>query len=175
MRLVFAVLLVAGCGKSNAVTAPGTVLVDWDHTKARAEYAKATVGPHTAKNYTVTVSPQDTPPFVLTAHVEFADVDFVDKSGPVHQRGPVAFKVTVRDNTGWDLSGKCDDGPVYQMPFSGPDGGLVTPLGMRQDCTIKERRVTGMIASRSWDIGFTFNVMGDGTITPFPDTDVKIE
>src|SRR4051812_16798864 len=108
-------LAAVGCEKSTPVTPPGTVLFDWDQPKAtRAEFAKATVGARTAKDYTVTVSPQDAPPFKLALHVETAPVDFSEGSKPVHQVSPVALKVTVKDNTGWELSGKCHDGPNYQ-------------------------------------------------------------
>lgn len=171
-------LLLLGCGKSNPVTAGGTVLVDWDASKSsRPEFAKAAIGPRTSKDFTITVSHKDTPAYTLTAHVDFADVDFIESGGPVHQRAPVAMKVTVKENTGWELTaGKCNDGPNYKMPGVGPDGGLVTPLGMSQECMIKEHRQAGIIFSGSWDIGFS--VIGKGAenaIEAFPDSDVKIQ
>jgi hypothetical protein len=169
-------LLLASCGKSNPVTPPGTVLVDWDASKAtRAEFAKATIGARAAKDYTFTVSPKDTPPYTLTVHVELADVDYVEAGNPVHQRAPVAIKATIKSNTGWELSGACGDGPNYKMPSIAPDGGFLTPMGMMQECTIREHRLAGMIFTSSWDIGFTIIANGDGEIKGFPDTDVRIE
>jgi hypothetical protein len=158
------------------VTASGTLLVEWDSSKAtRTDFAKATVGARTPKDYTVTVSHKDAPPFKLAVHLETAPVDYTEGGKPVHQLAPVAIKVTVKDNTGWDLSAECHEGPNYQMPSVGPDGGLVTPLGMLQDCLVREHREAGILPHRSWAVGFTLNAHGDGTIKAFPAADVKIE
>ena len=169
-------LLLLGCGKSNPVTANGTVLFEWDTTKSTRFPAATVVGaPRTSKDYTVTVSEPDTPPFALTLHVEIAPVDFTEAGQPVHQVSPVALEATVKSNTGWKLSGKCSDGPNYKMPSIGPDGGTVTAQGMIQDCTVKHDRMAGMIFQSSWQLGFTLNVIGDGKVEAFPDTHVKIE
>jgi hypothetical protein len=167
----------AACNKtSTPVTATGTVLVEWDHTKAsRADFAKATVGPRTAKDYTFTVSPKGAPSFQLAVHVETATVDYKEGTSDIHQLAPVAMKVTVKDNTGWELSGKCHDGPNYQMPSVGPDGGLVTPLGMSQECLISEHRRAGAVFESSWEVGTSVIAEGDGKVKAFPDTDVKID
>jgi hypothetical protein len=61
------------------------------------------------------------------------------------------------------------------MPGTGPDGTLVTPMGMSQECPIKENRESGVIFNSSWQIGFSIIAEGDGTLKAFPDTDVKIE
>jgi hypothetical protein len=103
-------------------------------------------------------------------------VDYVEAGSSVHQRAPVAMKVTIKENTGWELSGKCSDGPHYKMPGVGPDGGLVTPIGMSQECPIKEHRAAGIVFTGTWDIGFSVIGMGgEGKIEAFPDREVKIE
>jgi len=169
----FAFIFLVCCGKTNPVTPPGTVVVEWDHTKAtRADFAKAKVGPHAAKDFKATVSHPDTPPYTVTVHVEEADVDYVEGGQPVHQHAPVVMKITVTDNGGWELSGNCMDGPNYEMPSVGPDGGLVTPMGMQQDCLVKEHRTTRM--GSSWDVGTHFIAKG-GKVGAFPGDDVKVE
>ncbi|CAN5812754.1 hypothetical protein BH09MYX1_BH09MYX1_35360 [soil metagenome] len=158
------------------MTAPGTVLVEWDSSKStRAEVTTATVGAHSSKDYTLTVSNKDAPSFKLGVHVETAPLDYKEGGSDIHQTSPVSIKVTLKENTGWDLSAKCGDGPNYQMPSIGADGGFVTPLGMIQSCNVVERRQAGVVFTSSWDIGFTINVLGDGTIRAFPPDDVKIE
>lgn len=165
-----------GCGQSNAVTPAGTVLAEWDSTKAsRAPFAKATIGARTSKDVKVRAAPKDTPPFELVVHVETASVDFVEDGKDVHQQAPVAIKIAVKDNTGWELSGKCLDGPNYKMPSVGPGGELVTPLGMSQDCQISQHRRAGLIFKSEWHVGFSLIFHGDGTIKAFPAQDVTIE
>jgi hypothetical protein len=176
MRALCLVLLALGCGKSNPVTPPGTVLAEWDASQSsRPDFATATIGPRAAKDFTVTLSPKSTPPFKLVAHVETATVDYSEGGAAVHQQAPVAIKIVVMENTGWELSGKCLDGPHYQMPSVGPDGGLVTPLGMIQDCRITHRRRAGLIFTSEWQLGFTLSVHGDGTVAAFPPQDARVE
>lgn len=166
--------LVACNATHNPVTSAGTVLLEWDNTLAtRADFAKATVGARTTKDFIVNVTPKDTPPIALDLHVEFAPVDFEQGGKMRHHTAAVAIKVTVKDNTGWELSGKCDD-PNYQFgPFD--DGGAMqAPSAMIQDCSISEHRIAGTVLKSSWAIGFTLNLYGDGTVKSFPDTDVEI-
>lgn len=167
--------LLLGCGPSNPITPPGTVLAEWDSTKStRPEFAKATIGPRTSKDVKVTATRKDTPPIELAVHVETAPVDYVENGKPIHQEAPVAIKIAIKDNTGWELSGKCLDGPHYQMPRAGAAGELITPLGMVQDCAIKEHRRAGVIFKSLWSVGFSLNFYGDGTIKPFPEEGVTI-
>jgi hypothetical protein len=159
----------------NPVTPSGTVLVDWKSTDAtRKTVATATVGAHTSKDYSVTVSYPGAPPFALTAHVETAPVDYVEGTEKVHQLAPVRIAMTVASNSGWDLSGKCLDGPDYEMPSAGKDGGLVTPLGMVESCEITHHRQSGTIVTSTYQLAVTLEVVGDGTVSPFPADGVTV-
>ncbi len=159
----------------NPVTANGTVIVDWDTSKAtRAGFAKATIGPRTAKDFVVEVTQKDTPPFELDLHVDVAPIDFEEGGKTVHQTAAVAVKATVKENTGWDLSGKCDDGPNYQMGPVDDAGAMHSPAAMIQDCPISEHRTAGAVLKSTWAIGFTLNIYGDGTVKAFPADGVKI-
>jgi hypothetical protein len=160
------VVLLACNATQNPVTSNGTSLFEWDYTKAtRTGFAKATVGARTPKDFVVDVKPKDTPPFQLDVHVDFAPVDFEEGGKVVHHTAPVAIKASVKDNTGWKLTGSCQEGPNYQMDAS---------LAMLQDCNIGEHRIAGTVLKSSWDIGFTLDIYGDGTIKPFPADDVTI-
>ncbi len=119
---------------------------------------------------------QNTPPFKLAVHVEAAPIDYTEGGAALHQITPVWIKVTVKDNAAWELSGKCVDGPNYKMPSIGPDGGLITPLGMIEECQISERYLhSGILTTSSWAVGFSINVHGDGTLKTFPADDIKVE
>lgn len=169
--VVFALALAACNSTKNPVTKSGTTLFEWDYTKAsRAPFAAATVGTRTSKDFLVDVHVKDTPPFSVLVHADFAPVDFVEDGKPRHHTAPVAIKATVKDNDGWDLSGKCDEGPSYPMAVDDA-GALTAPLAMVQDCLISHHRKTSM---SSWELGFTLNVYGDGTMKPFPPEDVTI-
>ena len=159
---------------NNPVTANGTEVFAWDNTQSsRPTVATATVGPHTSKDYVVTASPKGAPA-LLDLHVEVATVDYAEDGAPIHQTSPVAIKATVKANTRWELSGKCENGPNYQMPSVGADGGFVTPLGMIESCTIHGRLNAGLVFTTTWTISTTLNVHGDGTVDPFPADDVTV-
>jgi hypothetical protein len=153
----------------------GTSLFSWDNTKSsRPGVVKAAVGAHTTKDYVVTASREGAPPISLDVHVEVATIDFEEAGHPVHQTSPVVITAKVKDNTGWELSGKCEDGPHYQMPSVSADGGLDTPLGMRQDCNISEHRVAGAVFKSTWGVGFMLDVYGDGKVDPFPSEGITV-
>src|SRR5690606_15125753 len=65
MRWLAVALALTACDvHPNPVTAPGTVLFEWDHTKAtQPGFAKARVGAKTSKDFVVTVAYEDTPRF----------------------------------------------------------------------------------------------------------------
>ncbi len=169
-RTLLILACVVGCNATkNPVTATGTELFSWDNTKSsRPGVVKAVVGAHTTKDYVVMDAREGAPPITVDVHVEVAPIDFEEAGHPVHQTSPVAIRATVKDNTGWELAGKCDDGPNYQMPSVNADGGLDTPLGMRQDCMISEHRTAGTVLKSTWAVGFTLDFYGDGKVVPFP-------
>lgn len=145
-----------------APTAPGAVVVEWTARDAtRRSFAAAEIGPATATSVVLRQSEPGMPPLALSAHVELADVDFVEDHAPVHQRAPVSIRVTVEDNGGWALTGRCSDGPNYQMPALAEDGTYVTPIGMVESCWIERhyRSYTG-----EWRLGVDLSVRGDGRI-----------
>jgi len=166
----FAVGAVACNDPSNPITPTGTVVVDWDISKSSRPAVVAAKGAHTRSDWVATVTTKEAPPFKLDVHVEVAPIDYLGTE-PVHQDTPVVVKISVSDNTGWDLSGKCLDGPNHQMP-NVVDGGLVTPLGMMESCVVKSVRKT---RTTSFDTSVTLEVMGDGTVTTAGFGDVKLE
>ncbi len=173
-HLLFAFVLL-GCGKSNPVTPEKTTLVEWDTSKStRADFRAATIGARTSKDVKVTVKSGDAP-FVVDVHVETAPVDYSEGSHNVHQIAPVAIRATVKSNPSWELSGSCSDGPNYQMPSVGSDGGLVTPQGMIESCTIKYHRVSGLVFKSEWSLLTTLEIRGDGKVELFPAEDGTIE
>jgi hypothetical protein len=176
LKRALVLALVAGCNSThNPVTAAGTTLFSWDHTKSsRVGVSKATVGARTAKDYVVTSTHENAPPHSIDLHVEVAPLDFDEAGHTVHQTSPVTIEAKVKDNTGWDLSGSCEQGPNYQMPFAGADGGLETPLGMREDCRVSEHRQAGTVFTSSWAVGYTLEIYGDGKIKPFPADGVTV-
>ncbi len=170
------VVFIAACNATqNPVTTTGTELFSWDNTKAsRPGVVKAVVSAHTTKDFVVTHTHDGAPPITFDVHVEVAPIDFEEAGKPVHQTSPVVITAKVKDNAGWELSGKCDDGPHYQMPSVTADGHLETPLGMRQDCHIREHRVAGAVFKSSWTVGFTLTAYGDGKLEPFPSDGVTV-
>jgi hypothetical protein len=117
-------------------------------------FRAASVGPRTPKDVKVTITNGDAP-FVVDVHIETATVDFAEGSTMVHQTAPVKFSATVKSNPAWELSGACQDGPNYQMPSVGSDGGFVTPQGMMQNCIINYHRVGGLVFKDEWTLGTT--------------------
>ena len=166
---LLAVVAFAACNATkNPVTSNGTTLVDWDYTKAtRAGFAKATVGARTSKDFVVDSKPEGAPPIQFDVHVELAPVDFEEGGETVHHTAPVAIKISVKDNTGWDLAGKCEEGPNYQFGPVDAKGRMETPAAMREDCDVSEHRHQGTVLERTWQIGFTLNLYGDGNVKPF--------
>ena len=160
----------------NPVTAPGTVIIDWDNTKAtRIGVKTATVGPHTPKDFTVEVHRGDgAPPFSYDLHLELAPVDYEEGGRPAHHTAAVVIKLTVKDNTGWDLSGGCDSGPDYQFGPVDSQGRMEAPLAMIQNCATHEHREGGRVFRSSWAVGTFFQILGDGKVEASPPGDVTI-
>jgi hypothetical protein len=175
MRWTHALLFTAACGGSTPVTPSGTVLFEWELSKAsRLDVRKAAVGTRVVRDFKVTFT-QGEAPFVVDVRVEAAPIDYDEEGAKVHQESPVAIKASVKDNPAWELSGSCQDGPHYQMPAAAPDGGLVTPMGMIQSCMVKYHRKAGTIFTSEWDLGTTLSAYGDGSLEAFPADDAKIE
>ncbi len=170
-------LALAACNSTkNPITPKGTVILDWDHTKAtRATFAKATVGQTTTKEFVVTVRPQGSMPFTIDLHVVLAPVEFVEGGATVHHTAPVEIKATVDGNTGWKLGGKCLEGPNYPMGSLDDAGAMTTPEAMVQGCSIRYDRIEGTIFESSYQLGSQLNIYGNGTVEPFPDEGVEIK
>jgi hypothetical protein len=177
-RFSLAVILFcfAACDSTdNPVTPGGTVILDWNATQAtRKTFSAATIGAKTAKDFNVVVHPQAAPPFRFDLHVDVAPVDFVESGKPVHQTSAVAITITTGDNGGWELAGKCEDGPNYQMGGVDDAGVMQSPLGMVQECIVTEHRIAGTLFKSTWDIGSTFVIYGDGRVTASPDDEVTV-
>jgi hypothetical protein len=172
---VFLLLGATACGSSTPVTAKDTVLFEWELAKAsRADVRSATIGAHTTKDFKVRIVKGEAP-FTLLVHLETADIDYEEGGRKVSQRAPIALRAVVAFNDAWDLGGSCEDGPNYQMPSAGPDGGLVTPRGMLQGCRVKYHRRAGTIFTSEWSLGTTLEAHGDGTLSAFPAEDAVIE
>lgn len=178
MRWLAVALALTACDvHPNPVTAPGTVLFEWDHTKAtQPGFAKARVGAKTSKDFVVTVAYEDTPRFQIDLHVDFAPVDFEEHGEAVHHTAPIAIRATVKNNDAWDLSGKCFQGPSYQMRELDDAGVVRAPEAMMRRCQLSyHRKIGGLLSSRAWELAFTLRMHGDGTVTAFPDDRVMIE
>lgn len=175
--LIAAVLALAACNSTkNPITPKGTVLLDWDHTKAtRAAFAKATIGSKSTKDFIVTIRPKGSIPFALDLHVVLARVELVEGGVTVHHTAPVEIKATVDSNTGWELGGKCLDGPNYQMGPVDDAGAMVSPEAMVQDCSLSYHRIEGTIFESSYELGSDLNVYGNGTVEAFPADGVDIK
>jgi hypothetical protein len=172
LALLALVALVSSCKPANAVTPKGTVVFDWDLTRAgRATVRTAKIGPKTTKDFKVTIVEDDSPPLELDVHIEFAPIEFEEAGSMVSQVSPVAIHGTIANNGGWDIprSG-CDvtSGPNYQMGSIGADGKMKSPPGMIQDCNIRYHRVGGVLRQSSWQLGVTLVVNGDGNVKLFP-------
>ena len=106
-----------------APTAPGAVVVEWTARDAtRRSFAAAEIGPATATSVVLRQSEPGMPPLALSAHVELADVYFVEDHAPVHQRAPVSIRVTVEDNGGWALTGGAPTARTTRCPRSPKTG-----------------------------------------------------
>lgn len=166
----------SGCGKSEPATATGATVFAWDHTKAtRAGVAAAIVGSRAGKDHLIKVAPKDAPGFAVALHVEVADVSFAEGTESARQTSPVVLRATVKENDGWNVTGKCLEGPHYQMPALGEDGKLVTPRGMLQECQISYKRRSGLVFSSSWDLALSVSVRGDGVVAVSPEIDVTVD
>ena len=174
----FALLLsLAACNSTkNPITPKGTSLFAWDPSKATHEgFSAATIGSKTTKDFTVTVRPQGSIPFTLDLHVVTAPVDFVETGKSVHHTAPVEITAAVGDNSGWELSGKCGEGPYYQMGPVDDAGLMITPEAMMQSCSIHHHRQEGTIFESDWQLAFTLNVFGDGKVEAFPADGIEIK
>ncbi|MEO8797821.1 MAG: hypothetical protein ABI551_08050, partial [Polyangiaceae bacterium] len=138
-------------------------------------FAKATVGRTTTKDFVVTVRPQGSIPFTVDLHVVLAPVEFVEGGATVHHTAPVEIKATVDINTGWQLGGKCLDGPNYPMGPVDDAGAMVAPEAMVQECSLSYNRIEGTIFESSYQLGSDLNVHGNGTVEAFPADGVDIK
>lgn len=166
-RAAWILPIVIACNTTqNPVTSSGTTLFDWEYTRAtRPGFAKATVGARTAKDFVVDVKPKRSPPFRVDVHVDVATVDYVEHKENEHHIAPVAIKASVTENTGWQLSGSCREGPNEEHR---------TPLLMTEECSITGDRVAGTLLKSSSNVGFALHIHGDGTVEPFPGDDVTV-
>lgn len=135
-RLVCAALpLLLACGKPKDATPPG-VVVDWDLSKSsRTTMVSAKIGTRASKDRTIAWTPVMGHPVTATLHYESAKVEYVEGGANQSQTTIVAVSVKLGSNDYWRVTGKCD-GPDYQMPSVGADGGLVTTQGMIVSCSV---------------------------------------
>ncbi|MGZ3477134.1 MAG: hypothetical protein ACXWUG_26460 [Polyangiales bacterium] len=174
MRFAVMACVLAGCAPAKPVTPAGTVLFEWDASRAtRAAFRGATIGARTTKDFTVTLD--EKAPFVVSLHVEVAPVEFEESGKKITQTAPVSMRATVKSNDAWQLSGKCAEGPNYKMGPVTPSGVMIAPPGMLQDCSISFHRESGVLFKSSWQLGRSLIVSGDGTVKAFPTDGVKIE
>jgi hypothetical protein len=171
VRAAILLLFVACNATHNPITAPGTVLIDWDNTKATRPGVKtATVGPHIPMNYQVSVAHEGAPDITYDLHLELAPLDYEEGGTHAHHLAAVVIKATVKDNTGWDLSGDCESGPDYQMgAIDTKTGQMDAPLAMIERCMLHEHRVAGRVFKSSWAVGTWLEIYGDGTVKSMSD------
>jgi hypothetical protein len=175
MRTLLCSLLLVGCVEKLPVTAPGTALFEWESTRAsRVPVRTATIGARKSIDKRITVTEGDAP-FVVDLHIESAEIDFEEDGKKVHQVSPVLLRAKVANNEHWQLTGKCEDGPHYQMPSVGAGNALVTPLGMVQSCSITHHRNAGMVLRSEYRLGVSLQIYADGKISALPPDRVKIE
>lgn len=164
-----------GCVERLPVTPPGTTLFEWELASAtRSAVRTATIGPRKSMDKKLVITEGDAP-FTVDLHLETAEIDFEEAGQKVRQVAPVLLRAKVSGNDKWSLSGRCLDGPNYQMPAAGPGGELVTPQGMIQDCSIKHHRNEGLLLKSSYQLGVMLQIHADGTITALPPDRVRVE
>lgn len=173
------VLLLSACNPANPVTPTGTVVFDWDLSKAgRASVRTAKIGAKTGKDFKVHLVEKDGVALDLAVHVDFAPIEFEEAASKVSQLAPVAIRGTIARNDGWDVvKSGCDteSGPNYLMGTIGADGKMDAPLGMIQDCRVSYRRVGGFLRQSSWHLGVTVIVNGNGKVDVFPPNNGTVE
>lgn len=163
-----------GCVDKLPVTPPGTTLFEWQIANATRESVRtATIGARKSFDKKVVVK-RASSPFTVDVHIETAEIDFEEGGKKVHQVSPVLLRAKVAGNEKWSLSGKCQDGPHYNMPSVGAAGELVTPQGMIQSCLLKYDLNDGVIFKSRYQLGLNMQIFGDGTISALGDQ-VKVE
>jgi len=155
-----ALLAAAACGKPKDATPAGTTVLDWTTANAsRATIPTAKIGARKAQDAKVVWTTAMGDKVEMTLHVETAPVEFDEGKEHVSQTSPVAVAMKVTANDKLALKGSCD-GPNYQMPSVGADGGFVTPQGMLLDCNVNAT------LGPSNDI-LSFRVDGAGKVEPW--------
>ncbi len=162
IRLVSALLLVA-CQK-NVATPPGTEVLRWDRAASWRPDVVSAKEPasRSAKDFKVTATPETRGAVTLDVHLETAELDIGGAGKSALHTLPVALRVVVRSNADWTASGKCLDGPHFQMgPMAG--GVMLSPKAMILEC-----KVVLKYASTTKDLSYNveLDLYGDGTVKP---------
>lgn len=175
VRLTLAATLVACSTTHNPVTAPGTMVLDWDSSKAaRAPVKTAVIGARTSKDYVIEVARNGAPPLSYDLHLELAPIDFDEDGQRAHHTTAVVVKLKVKDNAAWEVSGKCDEGPDYQFGPVDAQGHMTAPPAMVQPCYIHEHHIGGRVFKDSWDVGTSLEIFGDGKVEASPREEVSV-
>lgn len=135
-----AVLGLLACN-SHPKSEPGSDILSWDRSQAtRASVPKAAAkGDAVVFEYEIVATMQQGE-VAFDLRMEATPLEIVEDGKTTTHRVPTKMEATVTKPGGYLVTGKCNDGPHYKMPSSGPDGGLVTPDPMLIGCRIKMTR-----------------------------------
>lgn len=159
------IVSLAGCVDRLPVTAPGTMLFEWDLTKAtRTSVRTATIGARKTYDKKVHVT-EASSPFTVDLHIEAAEIDFEEDGKKVHHVAPVLLRAKLASNAKWEVSGKCGDGPHYKMPSVGAGGALMTPPEMVQECSLRYHLNDGLVFTSTYRLGTLLQIYGDGEVS----------
>lgn len=154
-------LSIVGC-KTQEVTAPGARALEWGLDKTKLEEVKkGKLGEKKSKPIRITLAPPDkqggTVAFKLA--LEVAPIDIVQLNRTQFLKTPTSITAEVASNTGYVVSGRCEEDPAYQMPTTLPGGELITPTAMYVDCSLTLKR------GENATYGTRLRIFGDGNVT----------
>lgn len=155
-------LLTLSSCKTQEVSAPGSRAFQWSLDKTKLEEVKkGKLGEKKTRPISVTLAPPDKQAgtVVFKLALETAPIDIVQLNRTQFLKTPTSITAEVAANTGYIVSGRCEEDPAYQMPNALPGGELITPTAMYVDCALTLKR------GENATYGTRLRVFGDGNVT----------
>jgi hypothetical protein len=158
-----AIVLSSAC-KQTTTTPSGTDVLRWDKSKATRPSVPSAkeLGPRTSKDFEIIARPEIKGPLTLKLHVETGPLEILEDGKTYRHTSPLSVRVAVDTNADWTVTGKCHDGPHYQLGPLGAGGVVFSPEAMLLSCDLPLRYVDAM---KDLSLVVRLHLLGDGSVT----------